>query len=169
MILTDDGDLANMLLAPEHHMEKHYRLHVTGAVLADDSRVLELTNGVMLEDGAARAMQVDILCSDTVSELNVVVDEGRNRMVRRMAWSAGFDLLELHRTQIGPQVLGDLESGSWRALDIDEVELLWEAAGGRAMVRQRQIAALERRALACRQQGRPADRLEAWLERRGTA
>ncbi len=169
MILTDDGDLANMLLDPKHHMEKHYCLHVDGAVLSGDSRIIELANGVMLEDGAARATQVDILRSDAVSELNVVVDEGRNRMVRRMAWSAGFNLLELHRTQIGPQVLGDLETGTWRVLDIDEVERLWEATGGRALVRQRQIAALERRALAGRKKGRPADRLEAWLERRGPA
>lgn len=169
MLLTDDGDLANMLLHPRHHMEKHYTLIVDGPILAQDSRILNLIEGVELDDGPARAQRVTPISSGTTSEISVVVDEGRNRLVRRMAWSVGFNLLELHRTQIGPQVLGDLVPGAWRTLGIDEIEILWEAAGGQEQVKSQQMQALSRRARVYREQGRPSMRLEAWLEKAGTS
>ncbi len=167
MMLTDDGDLANMLLHPKHHMEKHYTLVVDGPVEPEDARILNLIEGVELDDGPARARSVTALNSGTTSEFSVVVDEGRNRLVRRMAWQVGFNLLELHRTQIGPQLLGDLKEGAWRTLHVDEVEILWEAAGGREQVRSQQMQALDRRARTYREQSRPFERLEAWLEKAG--
>jgi 23S rRNA pseudouridine2605 synthase len=167
MILTDDGDLANMLLHPKHHMKKHYTLVVDGPILPDDSRIQNLTQGVELDDGPARAQSVRLMQSGKTSEFSVVVDEGRNRLVRRMAWQVGFDLLELHRTQIGPQMLGALVEGAWRTLGVDEIEILWEAAGGREQVQSRQMQALDRRARTYREQGRPFERLETWLETDG--
>jgi pseudouridine synthase len=127
LLLTDDGELANLLTHPRHHVAKRYR------VLAD--RVLtgpeleRLRGGVGLEDGWTHPCEARAL-SDGWLEL--VLHEGRNRQIRRMLASLGVGVRRLLRVQVGPLALGELECGICRRLTAHEVEQLRRAVGGRA-------------------------------------
>lgn len=167
LLFTDDGDLCFCLLRPWFHVEKEYRLTVAGPVSPEDDRLDELERGIDIGDGndPARALRTEVIDSGVdESELSVVVDEGRHRMVRRMARGAGFDLHHLHRPRIGPVQMGPLDAGEYRSLTDDEVDALWEACGGKEASKKRQIDALKRQADKWRAQDRPHRRLERWLE-----
>ncbi|AWV88626.1 pseudouridine synthase [Bradymonas sediminis] len=174
LLLTDDGNLSFCLLRPWFGVPKEYHLRVRGRVLPDDERIEMLLAGVDIGDGKdpATALKVEVLADQIASDprigsetlLSVVVDEGRNRMVRRMARGVGFKLEHLHRPRIGPVEMGEVAPGEWRRLSEDEVDALWDACGGRADARKRHIAALGRHAETWRAEGRPHHRLERWLE-----
>lgn len=173
LLLTDDGGLGFCLLRPWFGVPKEYHLRVRGRVLPDDPRLQALLDGVDIGDGKgpATALRVALLDATPAREprvgaqtlVSVVVDEGRNRMVRRMARGVGFKLEHLHRPRIGPVGLGDVAPGQWRRLGDPEVEALWQACGGRAQARQRSVAALVRHAKTWRAEARPHHRLERWL------
>jgi 23S rRNA pseudouridine2605 synthase len=166
LLLTDDGDLCFCLLRPRFHVEKEYHLTVEGRVADDDDRLDALEDGIDIGDrkAPAAALRTEVISrADAESLVSVVVDEGRHRMVRRMARRAGFRLTHLHRPRIGPVEMGPLDSGELRRLTDAEVDALWAACGGRDAARARQIAALGRQASKWRDQGRPHGRLERWL------
>jgi 23S rRNA pseudouridine2605 synthase len=182
ILLTEDGDLAHVLLHPSHHVPKTYLLRVRGAVGPEDERLAALRAGLTLDDGPARALEVEVLGagpplsrpggpSESTTSLRVVIDEGRNRVVRRMAAAARFELLALHRSRIGPLDLGDLASGELRELEAGERSALWSTFGGVDALAPAQEAAL-RRLLARWEEdprrvdgdaGRRRERLATWL------
>lgn len=171
LLLTDDGDLCYCLLRPQFHVEKEYHLTVRGAVADDDPRLQALIDGIDIGDRKppAAALRTAVLeSSPTSSRLSVVVDEGRHRMVRRMARRADFYLEHLHRPRLGPVHLGDVPAGELRSLSAAEVDALWQASGGKKASERRQIAALKRQAIKWRDQDRPHLRLEHWLAAHGT-
>ncbi len=164
LLLTDDGDLSHVLLRPRFHVEKRYHLTIAGELSDDDPRLQRLIDGVDIGSGPAYALRVDILAGlpgHTLLEL--VIDEGRNRIVRKMCSRVRLELEHLHRAAIGPVQLGDVRRGDWRALTDNEVDALWTAGGGRARAAARKIAALQDQASRWRKEGRPHVRLEAWL------
>ncbi len=170
LLFTDDGDLCFCLLRPRFHVEKEYHLTVRGAVEPGDERLAALEEGIDIGDRKppARALRTKVLDTSTKkSLLSVVVDEGRHRMVRRMARRADFKLEHLHRPRIGPVEMGDLPVGELRPLTGEEVDSIWRACGGRDAARARQIAALGRQAAKWRDQQRPHLRLERWLDLNG--
>ncbi|MFP4597959.1 MAG: pseudouridine synthase [Persicimonas sp.] len=170
LLLTDDGDLCFCLLRPRFHVEKEYHLKVRGVVEPGDERLGALEAGIDIGDRKppATALRTEVLeTSAGHSLLSVVVDEGRNRMVRRMARRAGFKLEHLHRPRIGPIEMGELAAGEYRRLTDDEVDDLWHACGGKDASEKRQIAALGRQADRWRDQDRPHPRLERWLALHG--
>ncbi len=175
LLMTDDGDLCFCLLRPRFHVEKEYHLTVQGPVEPDDERLRKLEAGIDIGDRKppATALRTEVIDSGAdQSLLSVVVDEGRHRMVRRMARRAGFRLEHLHRPRIGPIEMNldgadPLEPGEYRRLSDAEVDSLWKACGGREAARKRQIAALGRQAQKWRDQQRPHHRLEAWLAEHG--
>lgn len=165
LLFSDDGDLAHMLMHPDHGVTKTYILTVAGHVAADDPRLNLLRTGVELDDGPACALRAEVMRHDADTSLVALdIDEGRNRIVRRMAKRVKLDLQHLHRVRVGAQELGEIAPGDWRALGAGEIEALWCALGGRSAVAQSQIAALRRRAEHHRAEGRPFARLEAWLQ-----
>jgi len=166
LLLTDDGDLSYMMLGPRFHVEKTYRLDVRGEVSEQDERLELLRAGVDLGDGkpAARALSACVVRSECdSSSVEVIIDEGRYRQVRKMSRRVRFYLEHLERTKFGPLELGELERGDTRALDADEVDALWEICGGRDLPTRRAIGALARHARRWRAEGRPHERVEAWL------
>lgn len=170
LLLTDDGDLCFCLLRPRFHVEKEYHLTVEGGVDDDDERLDALEEGIDIGDRKppAAALRTEVISrADAESLVSVVVDEGRHRMVRRMARRAGFRLTHLHRPRIGPVEMGPLASGELRRLTDAEVDALWAACGGREAARARQIAALGRQASKWREQARPHARLQRWLAEHG--
>lgn len=165
LLFTTDGDLASAVTRPDHDTDKTYWLWLNETLAPDDPRLRQLVQGVALSDGLAHARRVTLeRAHSDFTELCLVLHEGRNRQIRRMCRALDLRLLHLHRRAVGPIEIADLAPGEFRPLSDEEIERLWAEVGGRAFLRQRKIAALERYARRIRQQGRPHARLERWLE-----
>jgi 23S rRNA pseudouridine2605 synthase len=119
LLMTNDSEWAARVTAPESHLDKTY--HVQVAAVADDRLLDALKYGV--EDrgellAAKRASLVRI--GEKNSWIEVVLDEGKNRQIRRMFESLGIEVLRLMRVSIGPVSLGDLQRGETRPLTPQE-------------------------------------------------
>jgi 23S rRNA pseudouridine2605 synthase len=127
LILTNDGELAQLLTHPRHHVEKEYFVEVEGVPKAAALRTLR--EGVDLDDGRTAPARVRLVQSSDhgTSALEIVVREGRKRMVRRMCSTVGHPVIRLVRTRIGPLRDPTLAPGTWRALTPDEVRKLYAA------------------------------------------
>jgi 23S rRNA pseudouridine2605 synthase len=128
LVLTNDGELAQLLTHPSHGVEKAYVVEVDHEPGRGDLR--RLREGVELEDGMTAPARARVLAGgagDGVA-LEVVVHEGRNRQVRRMCEAVGLDVRRLVRTRIGPLRDDHLAPGEWRELRAGEVRSLYEAA-----------------------------------------
>ena len=128
IILTNDGEFAHRLAHPSFELSKTYLAQVEGVLAAHTRR--RLLSGVTLADGpiAVDAVRmVDANAGRCLVEL--VIHEGRNRIVRRLLAEVGHPVLRLSRTAIGPVRLGDLRSGQVRELTGDELGTLLDAVG----------------------------------------
>ena len=116
LLLTNDSEWAARVLAPETHLDKTY--HVLIDAIADPALTKSITHGVRTDDGSfLQAKCARILRSgEKNSWLEIVLDEGKNRHIRRMLSALGIAVLRLLRVAIGPLVLGDLPKGALRAL-----------------------------------------------------
>ena len=127
LLLTNDGDLTNLLTHPSHGVPKTYSVLVGGVPTA--SEVQRLATGVELDDGPAAALSARLLdASRSQARLEVVMGEGRKREVRRMCEAIGYPVIRLFRTAIGPLQDSLLKEGAWRVLTIEEVRSLYAAA-----------------------------------------
>ncbi len=134
VLLTNDGELANLLMHPRYQVEKAYRVWVRG--WPSKAALGALRRGVELEDGRTAPARVEILRSrGQETELELTIREGRNRIVRRMLDAVGYPVISLVRTRLGSLELGRLTPGGSRRLRPPEVERLTRAArippGGR--------------------------------------
>jgi 23S rRNA pseudouridine2605 synthase len=129
LFLTNDGDFANRIAHPRYGVPKTYVVEVGRSV--GTSLAKKLVRGIELDDGPARAESAKVQAtSGGRSLVELVVHEGRNRLVRRMFDAAGVEVTSLVRTAIGPVRLGRLKAGGWRTLRANEVrELLSVSAG----------------------------------------
>ncbi len=119
LLLTTDGELTLRLTHPRFGHTKTYRAWCEGGPLAAAARA-RLRQGVLLEDGPARAQHVRSAPGGVV----LVLAEGRTRQVRRMLAAVDAPVLRLLRTHIGELSLGDLEPGAWRELGARDLERL---------------------------------------------
>jgi len=122
LLLTNDGELANRLTHPRYEVPKAYRVRLGRPPADDDLR--RLAGGVALEDGPTAPAEVRRL---NEREIEIVLREGRNRQVRRMAEAVGNRVESLRRVRFGPIELGDLGEGEARRLSGDEIAALREA------------------------------------------
>ncbi len=123
IILTNDGDMTNMLTHPKHEIHKVYRAVISGHLKDED--IEKLKKGVVIDDyktAPARINSVEKLRTNSIVEISI--HEGKNRQVRKMFDSLGYAVLMLKRIAIGPIVLGDLEEGKWRYFRKQEIEAL---------------------------------------------
>ncbi|MGH7911384.1 MAG: pseudouridine synthase, partial [Candidatus Dormibacteraceae bacterium] len=128
LLLTSDGELSNRLLHPRWKVPKEYRATVAGQPPEFDLR--RLRRGIALEDGRTLPCQVDLLAfANGLSDVRVVLTEGRNRQVRRMFDAIGHPVRRLQRTRVGPIGLGRLRDGHVRALRPAEVQSLRRLTG----------------------------------------
>lgn len=128
VLLTNNGELANRLTHPRYHTPKTYQLVVAGKVRED--QLNKLRNGIFLKEGKTAPAEVEIIKQDPKrAVLEVVLYEGKNHQVKRMAAALGLDVISLKRIAIGPILLGDLKLGEYRDLSIDEVKNLKRLAG----------------------------------------
>jgi len=128
ILLTNDGGLANRLTHPRYGVRKTYRVMVAGV---PDRRVLaQLQRGIRLAEAWVRVPGVKIKSRQKKSAvLEMVLEEGRNREIRRVLARLGHKVLRLVRTTVGPIRLGKLEPGECRALGRQEIQALRKAAG----------------------------------------
>jgi 23S rRNA pseudouridine2605 synthase len=123
ILLTNDGDVAHRLQHPRYEVRRVYEVVVSGAVApATRDRLL---SGVQLEDGPARALNVQVIArTEAETRLQVTLAEGRKREVRRLFSALGHPVIRLKRVSFGPIELGDLPPARWRLLNASEVAAL---------------------------------------------
>ncbi len=126
IIITNDGELANKLTHPRYGIEKVYRVRVAGT--PEPVVLSKLRQGVHFADGFAKVSDVRIKSRQKQSaDLEIVLNEGRNREIRRLLARIGHKVLSLTRIALGPLRLGELPSGAHRQLTREEVKSLRNA------------------------------------------
>jgi 23S rRNA pseudouridine2605 synthase len=126
LLLTNDSRWSAHLLDPASHVDKIYHAQLRG--LVDDSLIARVAAGVVEpETGELLAVKrVSLLRTGSRSSawLEITLDEGKNRHIRRLFAALGIEVLRLVRVAIGPLTLGPLPKGEWRRLTDDEVRAL---------------------------------------------
>jgi 23S rRNA pseudouridine2605 synthase len=123
ILLTNHGELAHRLAHPSYGIDKTYVAQVKGAV--KHATVQRLLDGIELEDGPVKANRMAVKqVHGGRSIVEVVIHEGRNRIVRRMLAEVGHPVQQLTRTAFGPVRLRDLKVGASRELTRDELGTL---------------------------------------------
>ena len=132
LLLTNDSEWGAKILSPKTHLDKTY--HVQINAIADEQLVATMIQGVRMSDGEKlRARHAVILRHGTKNSwVEIVLDEGKNRQIRRLLEELGVEVLRLVRVAIGPLTLGDLAKGEVRALSQAE-----KLAVDKAMQRQK--------------------------------
>ena len=127
LLLTNDGAFANLVMHPSNHISKTYRVTVRPDV--SDEQAAKMSAGVMLDGRMTLPATVLVLeKQDGRVVLQITIQEGRNRQVRRMCEAVGLEVARLKRTSVGPLKLGMLQPGQWRELRPGEVAALRNAA-----------------------------------------
>lgn len=110
LLLTNDGELANQLMHPRYEKEKEYLVQLNKKI--DQKDVDHLARGVQLEDGqVTKKCRVEVVNEETIA---LTLQEGRNRQIRRMCVSLGYEVVDLMRVRVGRVYLKDLKPGDWK-------------------------------------------------------
>lgn len=122
LLFTNDGDFANKMMHPSHEVNKTYVAQVKGFTREGLER---LSRPMTLDGYRLRIPEVKLLqeAGDS-AQLQITIHEGRNRQVRRMCAIAGMAVKRLTRVEEGSLTLGDLPTGKWRYLTVEEVRNL---------------------------------------------
>lgn len=147
MILTSDGALAHRITDPQHKLPKVYLAQVER--IPNERAIKHLCQGVLLGRKQTRPAQVNLLAEAPMlpersvpirfrknvptAWLEITIQEGMNRQVRRMTAAAGHPTLRLVRIAIGAVRLGTLKPGEWRTLRKDEIEAIGQTSGQQVM------------------------------------
>jgi len=124
ILLTNDGELANLLTHPRHEVPKAYRAHLGGG-RPSQATLASLRDGVELDDGRTAPARVRRVSANVIE---LELHEGRKHQVRRMCEAVGHPVLTLTRVRFGPLELGGLQAGASRLLSEGEVAALRDAA-----------------------------------------
>lgn len=123
LLFSNDSEWAARITAPESRLNKTY--HVQIDRLPDAELIAALMSGINDQDEQLAAVSVrELRRGEKNAWLEIVLDEGRNRQIRRLLSAFDVSVLRLIRVAIGPLVLGDLAKGKWRELSEDEVRML---------------------------------------------
>lgn len=137
LLLTNDSEWGARVAAPETHLEKTYHVQIGAA--ADPHLIRWIRSGVRTEEGdVLKVTRCEILRSGEKNcWLEIVLDEGKNRQIRRILEALGVEILRLVRVAIGPLELGTLAKGTFRRLRSEEKQRM-----DRTMDRRQQTAKL---------------------------
>jgi 23S rRNA pseudouridine2605 synthase len=127
LLMTNDGELANLLTHPSHGVPKTYLAEIIGPVARTVGRTLRA--GIELDDGPASVDSFRMIStSGNKAMVEVVIHEGRKHIVRRLLAEVGHPVQRLIRTAVGPIQLADLRPGAVRRLRPEEVGALYDSA-----------------------------------------
>ncbi len=128
LLLTNDGEFANAMMHPSHHVPKTYRVTVRPSV--NEDQLTKLATGVEIDGRMTAPADVRVVTKEEGRVvLEIVLYEGRNREIRRMCEAVELEVARLRRIAIGNLKLGMLQQGQWRDLTEQEVDKLFSAAG----------------------------------------
>jgi len=126
IILTNDGELANVLMHPKHKIYKTYIAKIDGILNEDDFK--KLRKGVVIEERKLIIDNVKVRKIDKEknnSLVEVTIHEGRNHIVRKLFEKLGYDVMKLTRSKFAFLTDEGLKSGDYRELSFKEVKLLY--------------------------------------------
>ncbi len=132
LILTNDGELANLLMHPKSNIDKVYIAKVKGLIGKAEITKLErgvFIDGVKTSKAKARIRKYDKKSDSSIVELTI--HEGRNHQVKKMFEAIGYEVVKLKREKIAFLDVKDLKSGEYRELNIKEVKKLYNDAKNR--------------------------------------
>jgi 23S rRNA pseudouridine2605 synthase len=136
ILVTNDGELANKLTHPRHGVKKVYEVQVVGE--PGHEVLAQLRRGVHLAEGFVKPVEVRIKSrKKNGAILEMVLDEGRNREVRRLLARVGHKVQRLVRVAVGPIKLGEMPRGASRMLTPEEVRKLHAAVSDEPTARKR--------------------------------
>ena len=126
LILTNDGELANLIMHPKSNINKVYIAKVKGLIGKKEINALErgvIIDGIRTSKSKARIKNYDKKTNTSIVELTI--HEGKNHQVKKMFESIGYEVLKLKREKIAFLSINDLKSGEYRILNIKEVKKLY--------------------------------------------
>ena len=129
LILTNDGEFANMIIHPRFHLPKTYRVMINGILETESIKKME--KGIELEDGMTLPAKVRIRKKDfdiKKTTFDLTIQEGRNHQVKRMCEYFGHEVTSLHRLSLGFLRVDDMSQGGYRLLKPQEVKDLRKQA-----------------------------------------
>ena len=129
LILTNDGEFANLMMHPSNDIDKMYIAKINGKMDAYDLK--KLKNGLKIEDYYTRPCKAKIKKYDkntNTSIVEVIIHEGKNHQVKKMFEALGYEVLKLKRERIAFLNVDDLKSGEYRYLTPKEVKQLYNLA-----------------------------------------
>ncbi|MFA6455972.1 MAG: pseudouridine synthase [Bacteroidota bacterium] len=127
LLLTNDGMLANKLMHPSSEIIKTYHVSIDKGL--DTAHAEKLASGVFLEDGKTAPAELEIIPGTKSREVIIHIHEGKNRQVRRMFESFGYEVDRLHRVEYAGLNVQGLQRGMWRHLTSKEIKHLKKLAG----------------------------------------
>ena len=126
LLLTNDGEFANILMHPNNQVDKVYLAKLNGIIKGE--QINQLKNGVMLDDVLVKATCVKLKKVDpakNTSMVEITIHEGKNHQVKRMFEAVGFLVDKLTRERIGVFQIKDLKSGEYRKLTPKEIQVVY--------------------------------------------
>ena len=122
LLLTNDGDMAEKLTHPRYEVRKIYHVFLDKNVAEED--LDKLVKGIELEDGPINADEISYVDGRDKSQVGIVIHSGRNRIVRRMFESLGYEVVKLDRVYYGGLTKLNVPRGHWRYLSDEEINRL---------------------------------------------
>lgn len=126
LLLTNDGELTNILTHPSNNIDKVYVAKVKG--LIGKSQIMSLERGVIIDDVKTSKAKARILKYDKKTDFSyveLIIHEGKNHQVKKMFESIGYDVLKLKRERYAFLTLDGLKSGEYRKLSPKEIKKLY--------------------------------------------
>ena len=128
LLFTNDGELSHALIHPRFGVDKEYEVLVRGQ--PTDDALQRLESGIPMYGRLTAPARVRVQAgTHDGTWLSMTVHEGRKRQIRNMCAYVGYPVRQLRRTRFGPITLGNLPSGQWRYLSIQEIQVLRQAVG----------------------------------------
>lgn len=126
LILTNDGELTNILSHPSSGVEKTYLAKIEGILSSED--IVKLKKGILIDNKKCNIKRVKVRKRDKVKNtdlVEIIIEEGRNHIVKRVFEAINHNVVKLTRTRYANLELGDLKSGDYRILSNNEVRKLY--------------------------------------------
>ena len=128
LLITNDGELAHRLLSPKYHVDKKYFARIRGRVTDEDVRAF--ARGIHLEDFTCMPADLVIERSGEISEVTVIIREGKFHQIKRMFEAVDKEVIYLKRLEMGSLILDpELAPGEFRRLTEEELRSLCALAG----------------------------------------